>query len=261
MVLFPDCRYVAMILLTVIKGSWMVTPQTHRKNSHLLVVEDDEMMQSLLSAYLEHEGYDVTGVITGKEMFAVLNKRQVNLILLDLGLPDEDGLALARKIRARSSIPIIIITARQNIDDRLSGLDIGADDFLTKPFDPRELVLRVGNVLKRASDTRGDTPQVRSFDGWLLDLSSRTLTAPDGSDVHLTGGEFNLIAALANAPNRVLSRDHLLDAVTHDDEPPSDRMIDVFVSRLRKKIEKDPRKPVYIVTVPGHGYKFTGKLE
>ena len=153
------------------------------------------------------------------------------------------------------------MTARKGMEDRLSGLDIGADDFMTKPFDPRELVLRVRNVLKRSGERMAEAAETLTFDGWLLDLSSRTLSSPDGSDVALTGGEFNLLAALIKAPNRVMSRDHLLDAVARDDEPPSDRMIDVFISRLRKKIEKDPKKPAYIVTVPGHGYKFTGVLE
>lgn len=237
----------------------MVSRIDMNKKLHLLVVEDDEQMQSLLSVYLEQEGYDITGVTTGKDMFSALNKRPANLILLDLTLPDEDGLTLARQLRARSDIPIIIMTARQSMEDRLAGLDIGADDFLTKPFDPRELVLRVRNVLKRSSDDSDNETRTIDFDDWRLDLSARTLTAPDDSDVALTGGEFNLLVALAKAPNRVLSRDHLLDAVVRDNEPPSDRMIDVFVSRLRKKIEKNPRKPVYIVTVPGHGYKFAGQ--
>ena len=236
------------------------TPE-NRKALHLLVVEDDEMMQSLLVVYLAHEGYDIIGVGSGKEMFAALNKRSFDLILLDLGLPDEDGLTLARQIRARSDVPIIMVTGRKDIEDRLAGLDIGADDFLTKPFDPRELVLRVRNILKRRGKMNTEASQGYRFDGWALDLLSRTLTAPDGGDVPLTGGEFNLLAALANAPNRVLSRDYLLDAITSDNDPPSDRMIDVFVSRLRKKLEKNPRKPECIVTVPGHGYKFMGRLE
>jgi len=236
------------------------TPKTGRK-LHLLVVEDDEMMQSLLTAYLEQEGYDITAVITGKDMFAVMAKRAFDLILLDLTLPDEDGLTLARQIRARSSVPIIIMTARKGMEDRLAGLNIGADDFLTKPFDPRELVLRVRNVLKRTREQVDEETQVIGFDGWRLDLLSRTLSAPDGMDVQLTGGEFNLLAALVKSPNRVLSRDFLLDAVARNDEPPSDRMIDVFVSRLRKKIGKGPGEQNYIVTVPGHGYKFTGTLE
>lgn len=219
------------------------------------------MMQSLLGVYLEQEGYDITGVLTGKDMFAALNKHPADLILLDLTLPDEDGLTLARQIRARSNVPIIIMTARKGMEDRLTGLGIGADDFLTKPFDPRELVLRVRNVLKRSGERQDETAETIDFDGWRLDLASRTLTAAGGDDVPLTGGEFNLLAALVKAPNRVLSRDHLLDAIARDDEPPSDRMIDVYVSRLRKKIEKSPKNPKYIVTVPGHGYKFTGVLE
>jgi two-component system torCAD operon response regulator TorR len=236
------------------------TPNIGRK-LHLLIVEDDEMMQSLLAAYLEKEGYEITAVITGKDMFVALGKRPVDLILLDLTLPDEDGLTLARQIRARSSVPIIIMTARKGMEDRLVGLDIGADDFLTKPFDPRELVLRVRNVLKRSGEKGSEKQQIISFDGWRLDLSSRTLSAPDDTDVRLTGGEFNLLAALVKAPNRVLSRDYLLDAVARNDEPPSDRMVDVFVSRLRKKISAPHGEQNYIVTVPGHGYKFTGRLE
>lgn len=239
----------------------MVSTLNIGRKGHLLVVEDDEMMQALLAAYLEKEGYEISAVITGKEMFVVLGKRQVDLILLDLNLPDEDGLTLARQIRARSNIPIIIMTARKGMDDRLAGLDIGADDFLTKPFDPRELVLRVRNVLSRTGERGGDKPQTVNFDGWRLNLSSRSLFAPDDTDVRLTGGEFNLLAALVNAPNRVLSRDFLLDAVAHNDEPPSDRMIDVFVSRLRKKISGPGGEQDYIVTVPGHGYKFTGQLD
>ncbi len=239
----------------------MVSTTKVRGKKHLLIVEDDEMMQALLDAYLEKEGYDITSVITGKDMYGALNLRPVDLILLDLSLPDEDGLTLIRQIRARSSIPVIIMTARQGMDDRLTGLDIGADDFMTKPFDPRELVLRVRNVLKRTDERLDEAARTVGFDGWLLDLSSRTLTAPNGTDVPLTSGEFNLLAALTKAPNRVMSRDHLLDAVTRDDDPPSDRMIDVFVSRVRKKIETNPKNPEYIVTVPGHGYKFAGRLE
>jgi len=239
----------------------VVSTRNIGRKLHLLVVEDDEMMQSLLAAYLEQEGYDITAVLTGKDMFAVLAKRSVDLILLDLTLPDEDGLTLARQIKARSSIPIIIMTARKGMDDRLVGLDIGADDFMNKPFDPRELVLRVRNVLKRTGDNIDEESQVIRFDGWRMDFSSRALNAPDNTDVQLTSGEFNLLAALIKTPNRVLSRDFLLDAVARNDEAPSDRMIDVFVSRLRKKIGKGPDDHNYIVTVPGHGYKFTGRLE
>ena len=239
----------------------MKTTKSFGKTRHILVVEDDEMMQSLLIAYLDNEGYTVTGVSTGKEMLAFLNHTSVDLCLLDLTLPDEDGLTLARQVRARSKLPIIIMTARTGMEDRLSGLDIGADDFMTKPFDPRELVLRVRNVLNRSGSGNSDTHDVFDFSGWKLDLSAHSLTAPDGQDVQLTAGELNLLSALVLAPNRVLSRSQLLDAVSHNDEAPSDRMIDVFVSRLRKKIEQNPRQPRFIVTVPGHGYKFVAKAQ
>ncbi|MBC8269869.1 MAG: response regulator transcription factor [Rhodospirillaceae bacterium] len=219
------------------------------------------MMQSLLAAYLEKEGYDISAVLTGKEMFSVLGNRSADLILLDLTLPDEDGLTLARQIRARSSIPIIILTARKGMEDRLAGLDIGADDFLTKPFDPRELVLRVRNVLKRTGERGHEENLVFDFDGWKMDMRARTLTGPDKTEVPLTSGEFNLLAALIKSAGRVLSRDYLLDAIARNDEPPSDRMIDVFVSRLRKKIGQKSGKQDYIVTVPGHGYKFAGSLD
>ena len=239
----------------------MASTKSQNTVRHILVVEDDEMMQSLLSAYLDNEGYKVSGVGTGSDMLAFLDRNTVDLCLLDLTLPDEDGLTLARQVRARSNLPIIIMTARTGMDDRLSGLDIGADDFMTKPFDPRELVLRVRNVLNRSDGGESDTNQVIDFAGWRLDLSGHALSNPDGGDVPLTAGEFNLLSALALAPNRVLSRNHLLDAIAHNDDPPSDRMIDVFISRLRKKIEADPKHPQFIITVPGHGYKFTGKTE
>tara|TARA_B100000315_G_C14583421_1_gene591681 strand:+ start:1441 stop:2148 length:708 start_codon:yes stop_codon:yes gene_type:complete len=229
---------------------------------HLLVVEDDELVQALLAAYLKAEGFKVSYAGTGKEMLAILNTESIDLILLDLGLPDEDGLTLTRQVRARSSLPIVVITARKGREDRLAALELGADDYLTKPFDPEELVLRVHNLLGRI---RGDTSSeviardnnAIEFDGWKIDINGRTITDPGGDDISLTNAEFNLFAALAKAPNRVLSRDFLLDAVSRDDDAPSDRLIDVLVSRVRKKIEAEPKKPKLIVTVPGCGYKFS----
>ena len=229
---------------------------------HLLIVDDDEFVLSLLGAYLEVEGFRVSLVTSGREMLAVLGKELVHLILLDLALPDEDGLALTRQIRARSSVPIIVLTARTAQEDRLVALEPGADDYLTKPCDPREIALRIRNVLARSEgqEVAGTTAERRdmvNFDGWSLDLAGHSVTAPDGNDVPLTGAEFNLFAALARAPNRVLTRDHLLDAVSQNDEAPTDRTIDVVISRLRKKIERDPGNPSLIVTVRGCGYKFT----
>ncbi len=230
---------------------------------HLLIVEDDELVQALLAAYLKAEGFKVSYAGTGKEMLATLNTEQIDLVLLDLGLPDEDGLTLTRQVRARSSIPIVVITARKGREDKLAALELGADEFLTKPFDPEELVLRIHNLLGRsrgegAQDMASREKSSIEFDGWKIDISGRTITDPSGGDILLTTAEFNLFSALAKAPNRVLSRDFLLDAVSRDDDAPSDRLIDVLVSRVRKKIETEPKKPKLIVTVPGCGYKFTG---
>ncbi len=229
---------------------------------HLLIVEDDELVQSLLAAYMKGEGYKVSYAGTGKEMLATLNAEKIDLILLDLGLPDEDGLTLTRQIRARSSIPIIVITARRGREDRLAALGLGADDYLTKPFDPEELVLRVHNILSRAQDGGGGgggrvEANVIESGGWKIDGGARSVTSPGGQDITLTNAEFNLLAALAKAPNRVLSRDHLLDAVSRNDDAPSDRLIDVLISRVRKKIEDEPKKPKIIITVAGSGYKFS----
>ncbi|MBT3552654.1 MAG: response regulator transcription factor [Rhodospirillaceae bacterium] len=230
---------------------------------HLLIVEDDELVQSLLAAYMKGEGYKVSCAGSGKEMLATLNTEKIDLILLDLGLPDEDGLTLTRQIRARSSIPIIVITARRGREDRLAALELGADDYLTKPFDPEELVLRVHNILGRAKDGGGDGGGARleanviESGGWKIDGGARSVTSPGGQDITLTAAEFNLLAALAKAPNRVLSRDYLLDAVSRNDDAPSDRLIDVLISRVRKKIEDEPKKPKFIITVAGSGYKFS----
>ncbi len=233
--------------------------------SHLLIVEDDEFVQQLLAAYLQNEGFKVSLAASGGEMFAILDKEPIHLVLLDLGLPDEDGLTLARQIRARSSLPIIVLTARKQRDDRLAALELGADDYVTKPCDPQELALRARNLLSRANtgaspaDDRHSTHSIR-FEGWVVNLTAHTLVAPDGQDVHLSRSEFNLLAALVKAPNRVLTRDYLLDAVSRYGDTPSDRMIDVLVSRLRRKIERNPKNPKLIATVVGFGYKFSARV-
>ncbi|MBI4967657.1 MAG: response regulator transcription factor [Rhodospirillales bacterium] len=230
--------------------------------SHILIVEDDLFVQSLLAAFLEKEGFRTSRASSGKEMLAMLDQVPVDLVLLDLNLPDEDGLTLARLIRARSRLPIVVLTAREGRDSRLAALEIGADDYLVKPFDPEELALRLRNLLSR---TKGGGPAERPgadskavrFEGFTLDLANRSLTAPDGQAIALSPGEYNLMAALARAPGRVLSRGHLLDAVSRSEESPTERLIDVLVSRLRKKTNRRH----LIATVPGLGYRFGARLE
>ena len=218
---------------------------------------------------MQNDGFKVSLAATGKEMLAYIDSEAIDLVLLDLGLPDEDGLVLARQVRARSSLPIIVVTAKKEQKDRLAALEIGADDYLTKPFDPEELTLRVSNILGRAGDGSNtnaeealrERTEVFKFLGRTLDAGGHSLTGPDGDKVTLTRAEFNLLTSLARAPNRVLSRDYLLDAVSQDADAPTDRLIDILISRVRKKIEPNPKKPEIITTVVGCGYKFSARIE
>ena len=218
---------------------------------------------------MQNDGFKVSLAATGKEMLACIDSEAIDLVLLDLGLPDEDGLVLARQVRTRSSLPIIVVTARKEQKDRLAALEIGADDYLTKPFDPEELTLRVSNILGRAGDGSNtnaeealrERTEVFKFLGWTLDAGGYSLTGPDGDKVTLSRAEFNLLTSLARAPNRVLSRDYLLDAVSQDADAPTDRLIDILISRVRKKIEPNPKKPEIITTVVGCGYKFSARIE
>ena len=231
------------------------------KNSHILLVEDDELTRNLLKAYLEKEAFTVSTASDGQEMIALLDRENFDLVFLDLNLPDEDGLSLARRLRAKSAVPLIVLTSRQSQQDRIAALEIGADDYVTKPFDPLELVLRARNLLGRSGGpSDAATNDSRSFAGWTLNLDARILINDSGAVVSLTRTEFNLLAAMAAAPRRVLSRDHLLDAIARGSDSPSDRTVDVTVSRLRRKIERDPRSPGIIVTVPGLGYMFSADV-
>lgn len=230
------------------------------KAAHLLIVEDEEFVRQLLAAYLEKDGYRLSVAGSAKVMHEVLDHTPVDLIILDLGLPDEDGLTLIRQLRTRSHIPIIVLTARITRDDKISALEIGADDYVTKPVDPQELTLRVANLLRRSGPARSDgtaAHDILNFGGWSLDISANALRASDGLDVELTRAEFDILTALARAPNRVLSRDFLLDAISRDGDAPSDRVIDVMISRLRKKLRDNSRQPILIQTVMGRGYRLS----
>src|SRR5262245_60401589 len=198
-------------------------------------------------------------------MRRVIGQDPVDLVILDLMLPGEDGLTLARALRSESGIGIIILTGRGETVDRIIGLEMGADDYLPKPFHLRELLARVKSVLRRVQSRTGDGPQQsRSrarFAGWNLDLSSRELLSPSGDEVRLTTGEFDLLAAFVNNANQVLTRDRLLDLARNREAGPFDRTIDVQVGRLRRKLEDDPQNPTLIKTVRGSGYIFTPPVE
>ena len=234
-------------------------------NGHILVVDDQKEICDVVQEYLTGEGYRVSTAHDGPSMRRVLGQSHVDLVILDLMLPGEDGLTLARSLRNESGIGIIILTGRGETVDRIIGLEMGADDYLPKPFHLRELLARVKSVLRRANTRNGDRPAMpRSrarFAGWSLDLSSRELLSPGGEEIRLTTGEFDLLAAFINNANQVLSRDRLLDLARNREAGPFDRTIDVQVGRLRRKLEDDPQNPSLIKTVRGSGYIFTPTVE
>ena len=234
-------------------------------NGHILIVDDQREICEMVEAYLSGEGYRVSTAHDGAEMRRTLAQSRVDLVILDLMLPGEDGLSLARSLREESDVGIIILTGRGETVDRIIGLEMGADDYLPKPFHLRELLARVKSVLRRVSSgTAERAPALRAkarFAGWNLDLSSRELYSPTGKEVRLTTGEFDLLAAFVNNANQVLTRDQLLDLARNREAGPFDRTIDVQVGRLRRKLEDDPQRPSIIKTVRGSGYIFTPAIE
>ena len=225
----------------------------------ILVVDDDPALRELLTSYLSTNGCAVTAVGDGTQMRKVLAAGLPDAIVLDLMLPGEDGLALTRAIRAQSQVPILILSARGEEIDRVIGLEVGADDYLAKPFGPRELLARLRALLRRGQGTAAATATVthesHAFGPFVLDTAGRRLLR-DGAEIHLTGAEYDLLAVLVARPNRVLSRDTLVDLLKGYDRDPFDRSIDIRVTRLRRKIEDDPAAPAYIRTVRGEGYLF-----
>lgn len=226
---------------------------------HLLVVDDDREIRDLLKRFLAKHGFRVTVAEDGPSCMASIESGQFDLVVLDVMMPGEDGLSVCRRIRARSDLPVIMLTAVAEETDRIVGLEIGADDYLPKPFNPRELLARIRAILRRVEPGRDAPPVDESFhfQGWVLDPRSRVLKDSAGESVELTSGEFDLLLAFAQRPNRVLSRDQLLDITKGREAMPFDRSIDVQLSRLRKKIEADPGTPQLIKTVRGGGYMFT----
>jgi two-component system OmpR family response regulator len=231
---------------------------------NILVVEDDRETRSLIAKYLRTNACHVTTASDGCEMARAMIDRRVDLLILDVMLPGEDGLSLCRKVRAQSQTPIIMLTARGEDVDRILGLEMGADDYLAKPFNPRELLARINAVLRRqaaaynASAVEGAT--VLAFAGWRIDVRLRELRNPDGARVAMTSAEFDLLRTFCERPGRVLSRDSLLDLTQGRNAGSFERSIDVLVSRIRRKIEPDPQEATMIKTVRSGGYMFTPRV-
>lgn len=225
---------------------------------HVLVVDDDAEIRNLLREYLEKNGYRVTTAADGKGLWAAINSTRPDLVVLDLMLPGDDGLTLCRDLRARSNVPIVMLTARGEETDRIVGLEMGADDYVPKPFNPRELLARIKSVLRRTRSLPENLqPEEVSrfrFAGWTLDASTRNLTSPRGVVVPLSGTEFKLLRVLLTHPNRTLTRDQLIDFMMSREAGPFDRAIDVQVSRLRQRLGDDAKEPAIIKTVRGQGY-------
>ena len=231
---------------------------------HILVVDDELEIRQLLATYLEKNGYRVTAVGDGKEMWQALDQARVDLIVLDLMLPGTDGLELCRTLRARSKIPVIMLTALGDEMDRVLGLEMGADDYIPKPFSARELLARIKVVLRRVYDLPPDSLDEGldhfEFSSWKLDARTQHLTAPDGLVTPLSHAEYRLLHVLLSHPNRVLNRDQLLDLTQGREGGPFDRSIDVLIGQLRKHLAEDAKQPVLIKTVRSHGYMFAGKV-
>ncbi len=234
-------------------------------NGHLLVVDDEVEIGRLLTTYFEGKGYAVTAVNDGESMRSWIATNPVDLVLLDLNLPDEDGISLARHLREHVRCGIIIVTGSDDPVERIVGLEVGADDYVTKPFDYRELLARVRSVMRRVHYEPGesmDTPSQSplTFDGWVLDRQRRQLCNPDGEPVRLTGGEFSLLELLVQHANQIVTRDFLIEKLYHREASPIDRGVDIQIARLRRKLGDDPTQPRLIKTVRAAGYLFAAPV-
>lgn len=232
-------------------------------NQNILVVDDDSVSRSRLAYLLEDEGFCVSEASCGEEFKKIFASGSIGLILLEYRLAGEDSLELLKYIRQFSRVGVIMVSDKSDDVDRLLALEMGADDYLTKPYHFRELVIRSSNLLKRVAEAQSACieERIKRFSGWIWNLDRRHLASPLGQNVHLSRGEFDLLLALVSNPGRVLTRDCLLDHLCHREWDPIDRTVDVLIGRLRKKIEDDPKNPSMIMTVHGVGYVFTGQVE
>lgn len=234
-----------------------------KTDAHVLIVDDDREILDLLQTYFRKHGLIATAARDEDEMQAALRRTRVDLIILDVMLPGKSGLDICRELRVHSNVPIIMLTAVTETIDRVVGLELGADDYVPKPFDPRELLARTRAVLRRRGDhgaTYRPAPQTYKFAGWTLDAARRRLVTPQEVRVELTTAEFNLLLALARSAQRVLSREQLIELSSQNGDYSYDRSIDILVSRLRRKMEDDPRSPALILTVRGGGYQFVPEV-
>ena len=236
------------------------------RSPHVLVVDDDPDIRTVLNDYLAKNDIRVTAVASGRAMLQTLDSEAIDLVLLDVRMPGENGMVLARELRERASVPVMLLTGNAEEADRVMGLELGADDYVTKPFSPRELLARIRAVLRRYQVTssvaaRDDKRRAYRFAGWELNLRTRKLSAPDGRKLDLSNGEFSLLAAFCGSAQRVLSRDELLSLSRLHNAEVYDRTVDVQVVRLRRKIEVDPAHPQLIVTERGAGYIFMPAVE
>lgn len=231
---------------------------------HILLVEDDREVSTLVAHFLRSHDMRVSQASDGRAMDRALNENRIDLIILDVMLPGEDGLSICRRLRAASTLPILMLTAKAEEVDRIVGLEIGADDYLGKPFNPRELLARIRSVLRRTVGNVADIAArsaVLTFQGWRLDRHARQLHNPDGARVVLTGAEFDLLLAFCEHPRRTLRRDQLIDLTQGRSANPFERSIDILVSRLRQKMEKDPKAPELFQTIRSGGYMFSPEVK
>ena len=232
------------------------------EQDHILVVEDEPITREQLVSYFEDEGFRVSSTGAGDEVLKLVADTDIILILLDIKLPGKDGLTLTREIRAQSDIGIILVTSKQEQIDRILGLESGADDYVTKPFDPRELLSRARNLIRRVQIQQSQRKKnhLRSFDGWNLDLNKRELTSPEGEKTQLSAGEYQLLLAFMEKAGEVMNRDQLMNRIRNREWFPDDRYIDVLVGQLRKKLGERAANAKIIATIHGTGYLFTPEV-
>ncbi len=229
----------------------------------ILFVDDDQRMCRLVNRYIENHGYTMVCAHSAEDAYSYIPDDSISLILLDIMLPDKDGMTLAREIRSLSTVPIIFLTAKADIDDKVNGLEIGADDYITKPFEEKELIARIQSVLRRtnAIESQQEKKTQAIFSGWCLDLINQTLSSPVGEQVELTSTEYHLLSNLVNRSNTTIKREEILIMLSGREWSPLDRSTDMAISKLRKKIEKNPRKPELIKTIRNKGYRLTSAVD